>query len=151
MGDYQKALFYFKKCLQQKGVSNELAGFIHVELYKLFILLGDEKNALEIMTKSVKFMESFPLCSYYIGRVFFDKKDFSNAKEFFKFFIEKNKNKKYFNPVPIKTEESAKYFLALSYLFTGERKMALKIANKLIKKNPENQNYIRLKKLLEQN
>ncbi len=83
--------------------------------------------------------------NYFIGREFFRENDFDKAETYLSKFTEKHKNKIYFNPVPLRMEESAKFFLAKTYLYKGKREKALKIINELLETDSENRSYQNLK------
>jgi glycosyltransferase involved in cell wall biosynthesis len=143
LSEYSKAEEFFLKALnyKEKEDNKELIGFLHIELFKVSLLLGKHDKAQEYLKEAEKYSFFFPIADYFTAREYFKLKNYKKAAIYFQFFLKKHQSKKYLNPVPAKTEESAKFFLAKSLFFTGDLKEAEKLIKELLKISPENRAY----------
>ena len=146
---YNDAACFFEKALlsDKKGFNNELTGFVYVELFKLYSMTN-KNDCFKYLEKAKRFACYYPVVYYYIGRELFKEKNFEEAVKYFNAFIKKHNEKKYFNPVSLKIKQSALFFLAKSYYFTGCGKNALQIAESLLLAEPDNKSYQYLMKNL---
>ncbi len=108
IGNYKKAYNLFKKAISLENL--EIFCEIHYELYKISTILN-EKNPEKFLFKALDYGEFFPPIFYHIARYFYSNGNFEKAIYFFEKFLNFHKNHKYFNPVSVKLENSARYFL----------------------------------------
>ncbi len=146
LGNFDKSYYYFKKALNFTDIINEnpeLFCFIFVEIYKISEMLG-LKNSDEILKKVEKYGIYFPLIFYYLGRISFKKKEFTNAEKLFENFLKLHSLHRYLNPVPLKIDLSAIYFLAKVKIALKKFSEAKNLINELLKLDKLNKSYIRL-------
>ncbi len=143
---YINALKFFKKALNDPEIAEknrELVGYILSEIYTILNLIGQESEAYSYLKIADDFSEFFPVIKYLLGKAFYKKNQLDKALSYFNEFLILHKNKIYFNPVPLKLEDSALYFIAKINIKMNNLETAKNILKYLLKKYPENKSYLR--------
>jgi len=144
IGDYDKAVEYLNYALLDKNIvtlNREIMGFIYLELYKLYSILGFHDRAINALYKGEEFAGDFPVLYYYFAKELYEKGDLDMAIKYYSIFLSEHCNKKYINPVSHKLEDSGIYSLAKCFFQIGQYEKAVMLFNKLIVKYPDHKIY----------
>ena len=123
---YKKAIYYFKKALQNPYYINSYIALTN--LGWTYFQLGDKKKAINILLKAMRENPRYPKVLIYLGLIHFKDNDLKTAKFYFKQALKLNK-----------MSGEARYYLGEVFFREGNIKLAKELWQSIIYLTPHSQ------------